>query len=69
MVNTRQGETFTLGARTPEGKGMCTNALNAIHPMTFALRLTDKIDWEKKDHFDMICPHGAVTNRMTRVRE
>lgn len=69
MARTQQGETFILGARTPEGPGICANALSAIYPMTFALRLTDRMDWEQRDHFDMVCPHGRVTYRMSRIRE
>jgi uncharacterized repeat protein (TIGR04076 family) len=68
MAKTQQGETFTFGARTPDGTGMCTNAFNAIYPMALAMRLTDKMDWEKKDGFDITCPHGRVTFRISRVR-
>jgi hypothetical protein len=48
---------------------MCTDALNAISPWTFALRLTDRMDWEKNGHFDRVCPYGAVTCRMTRISD
>lgn len=37
-----------LGARTPETNSICTNALTAIHPMNLAMRLTNKMYWEKK---------------------
>jgi len=69
MAKIQQGETFTLGARTPEGTGICANALGAIYPMALAMRLTDRMEWETKDYFDIICPHGGVTYRITRVRE
>ena len=45
-----------LGARTLETNSICTNALTAIHPMNLAMRLTNKMYWEKKDHFDIVCP-------------
>ena len=67
MAKTRQGETHLLTGRTPAGEGMCANSLNAIYPM--AMRLTDKMDWEKKDFFEITCPHGKVTWRISRVRE
>lgn len=63
------GEKYVLGARTPETNSICTNALTAIHPMNFAMRLTNKMYWEKKDHFDIVCPHGAVTFRISRIRK
>jgi uncharacterized repeat protein (TIGR04076 family) len=69
MAKTRQGETFTFGARTPTGAGICSSAFGAIHPMALAMRLTDKMDWENRDSFDVTCPHGAVTFRISRIRE
>jgi uncharacterized repeat protein (TIGR04076 family) len=69
MAKIRQGETFSLGARTPEGTGICANAFGAIYPMALAMRLTDKMEWETKDYFDIMCPHGGVTYRISRIRE
>jgi len=69
MAKIRQGETFILGARTPAGTGICSNAFGAIYPMALAMRLTEKMDWEKKDYFDITCPHGGVTFRISRIRE
>jgi uncharacterized repeat protein (TIGR04076 family) len=69
MAKTRLGETFVLGPRTPASEGMCTNAFNALYPMSLAMRLTDKMSWEKQDHFDITCPHGRVTYRLSRIRE
>jgi hypothetical protein len=39
--------------------------------MALAMKLTDRMDWEKEEnqHFDTTCPHGAVTFRISRVRE
>ncbi len=68
-AQTRYGEEYILGARTPESVSICINALTAIHPMSYAMRMTDKMYWEKNDHFDLICPHGAVTFRISRIRD
>jgi uncharacterized repeat protein (TIGR04076 family) len=64
-----QGEEFVLGPRTPETRGFCTNSLTAVYPMSIAMRLTEKMDWEKEEHFDIVCPHGAVTYRISRIRD
>jgi uncharacterized repeat protein (TIGR04076 family) len=69
LAQTVRGEVFILGARTPEGKGICCQALGAISSMKLALALTEKMDWETKDHFDITCPHGMVTYRLSRVRD
>ena len=69
LAQTEQGEVFILGARTPEGKGICCQALSALSPMKLALALTEKMDWETKDYFDITCPHGVVTYRLSRVRD
>jgi uncharacterized repeat protein (TIGR04076 family) len=68
-AETQNGEQYVLGARTPESNSICANALAAIHPMSLAMRMTDKMYWEKKDHFDLVCPHGAVTFRISRIRQ
>ncbi len=68
MAKTQEGEVYTLGGRTPE-KGICSSALTAIHPWSLAMMLTDKMDWEQKDYFDVTCPHGNVTFRLSRIKE
>jgi hypothetical protein len=65
----QQGETFTLGAPTPEGTGICANALGAKYPISLAMRLTDKMKWETKDYFEMMGRHDGVTYHISRVRE
>jgi uncharacterized repeat protein (TIGR04076 family) len=67
MAKIEQGETWFLGARTPDGKGLCSNAFGAIYPMALAMRLTEKMEWEKKDTFEITCPHGKVTYQITRA--
>jgi len=68
LAKTVRGEVFMLGPRTPEGKGICFQAVGAIAAMKLALALTDRMDWETKDHFDITCPHGVVTYRLSRER-
>jgi hypothetical protein len=33
------------------------------------MRLTEKMDWEKKETFPLTCPHGRVIWRISRTRE
>lgn len=68
VAKTERGEVFILGARTPDSKGICCQALTAISPMKLAMALTEKMDWETKEHFDVQCPHGFVTYRLSRVK-
>jgi uncharacterized repeat protein (TIGR04076 family) len=69
VARTERGEVFVLGARTPESKGICCQALSAISPMKLAMSLTEKMGWEKKDYFEVTCPHGVVTYRLFRMEE
>jgi uncharacterized repeat protein (TIGR04076 family) len=69
MAKARQGEVHTFGSRTPDTPGICVNAFNALQPMSLAMRLTDKMSWEKKDHLYVVCPHGFVTYRISRLKE
>ena len=68
-AKTQKGEEYELSARTPELPSICANALAAIHPMALAMRMTDKMYWETQDYFDVVCPHGAVSFRISRIRE
>ena len=68
LAKTEQGEVFILGARTPDSKGICCQALSAIASMKLAMALTEKMDWETKDYFDITCPHGMVTYRLSRIK-
>ena len=67
IAKTEQGEIFIIGGRTPDSKGICCQALSAICPMKLAMSLTDKMDWETKEYFDIVCPHGFVTYRLSRI--
>jgi uncharacterized repeat protein (TIGR04076 family) len=66
MAKTQQGEVFKIDARTPAVKGICCQAFSAIASMKLAMMYTDKMSWEKNDYFDITCPHGFVTYRLTR---
>jgi len=65
----RMGETYILTARTPEPAGMCGRAFAAIHPMAFAMRWSEVMDWEKLDYVDVTCPDGFVTYRLSRIKK
>ena len=69
VAKTEQGEIFVLGARTPDLKGICCQALGAISPIKLAMSLTERMDWETQNYLDVICPHGAVTYRISRIEE
>jgi uncharacterized repeat protein (TIGR04076 family) len=71
MAKTQKGETGIIDARTPGNKGICIQAFAAILPMAFAKMMTEKMEWEKSenDPFDIVCPHGYVTFRISRNRE
>lgn len=69
IAKTHKGETHIFGARTPESKGICTSAFSAAFPMAHSMLFTDKMDWEKNDFFDITCPHGVVTFRMSRTKK
>jgi uncharacterized repeat protein (TIGR04076 family) len=64
----KQGEVYTLGARTPEPVGMCGRAFHVIHPVAFAMRFSENLPFEKqKGYYDIVCPDGFVTYRLSRV--
>ena len=68
VAKTEKGEVFIIGPRTPGSKGICSQAFSAISPMKLAMSLTEKMDWETKDYFDIVCPHGVVTYRLSRIK-
>lgn len=69
LAKTQKGEKFVLNARTPDSKGICRSALGAIDSMAFAMMKIEKMEWEKEDFFDIVCPHGAVTFRLSRMKK
>jgi hypothetical protein len=68
MAKTKLGEVFIIGARTPATPGICCQAFSSLASMKLAMMYTDKMSWEKNDHFDVTCPHGHVTYRLSRVK-
>ena len=69
IAKTERGEVFIIGARTPESKGICCQAFSAIAPMKLVMMLTDRNEGEEKDYFDIVCPHGVVTYRLSRIKD
>ena len=62
------GEVFELGSRTPTN-GLCAISFSSIYSVFAAMRFTDEIPWERgKGHFDLKCPDGQVTFRISRKR-
>jgi uncharacterized repeat protein (TIGR04076 family) len=68
IARTEKGEVFIIGGRTPSPRGICSQAFSAIGPMKLAMSLTEKMDWETKGYFDITCPHGIVTYRLSRIK-
>ncbi len=66
LAKTEQGEVYVLNARTPDLKGMCCHALTAMNSLRLVLSATNAEDLENSDHFDVTCPHGFVTFRLSR---
>lgn len=69
IARTERGEVFVIGARTPDSKGICCQAFSSISSMKLAMSFTQRIDWETKEYFDITCPHGVVTYRLSRMAE
>ncbi len=65
----KKGESFIIGHRTPEPKGMCCRAFHAVFPVVFAMRFSDNLGWEKKDgSIEITCPDSFVVYRLTRIK-
>ena len=67
IAATEMGEEYIISARTPDAKGICCQAFMAMSSMKLAMSYTDRMSWEKKDYFDITCPHGVVTFRLSRM--
>jgi len=64
----RLGEKYIIGPRTPEPAGMCCRAFHAVHPIAFSMRFNDRMVFEKEEgYYDVICPDGYVTYRLSRT--
>jgi hypothetical protein len=68
LAKTEQGEKYLLDARTPGSKGICCQAFAAMNSMRMAIAVTDQKDLENLEYFDVTCPHGAVTFRLSRKK-
>jgi uncharacterized repeat protein (TIGR04076 family) len=69
LAKTEKGEVFIIGPRTPDSKGICCQAFSAMASMKLLFQYTDRLDWENKDYFEIVCPHGFVTYRLSRIKE
>ena len=69
LARTEKGEEYIIDGRTPESKGMCSNAFCALASQFFTMMVTNELPGEKDGAFDRVCPHGAVTFRVSRSRE
>ena len=66
LAKTEQGETYLFDARTPGSRGICGQAFTAMNSLRMALAVTDKEGLNGLEFFDVTCPHGAVTFRISR---
>ena len=66
LAKTEQGEMYLLDARTPGPKGICCQAFAAMNSMRMAMAVTGQKDLDNSGYFDVTCPHGAVTFRLSR---
>lgn len=66
IAKTEQGEKYIIDERTPESKGMCSNAFCALSNAAFIMMTTDKMQGEINGSIDRVCPHGVVTFRLSR---
>lgn len=66
LAKTHQGEVHEIGPRTPTGIGICCQAFDSLNSMRLAMAYTKKMSWETQKHFDIMCPHGVVTFRLSR---
>lgn len=68
IAKTQKGETNILGARTPESPGICSNAFCALSNAFFVMMTSDTRPVGMNGHYDLVCPHGIVTFRMSRIK-
>jgi hypothetical protein len=66
VAKTRLGEVHALDGLTPGPTGMCCQAFAALNSTRLAMAVTPGGS-DVKDPFDITCPHGAVTFRLSRI--
>jgi hypothetical protein len=66
LARTRQGEECIIDGRTPEAKGICSNAFCSLANTAFIMMVTEKTPGEQDGYIDRVCPHGVVTFRISR---
>ena len=63
----KKGDTFIIGAKTPEPNGICARSFAALYPVAAAMRFSEETSWEKEGRCLLACPDGTVTYSLTRV--
>jgi len=66
LAKTEQGESYLLSARTPGPNGICCQAMTAMNSLRMALSVIEQKDLGDSGYFDVVCPHGFVTFRLSR---
>lgn len=69
LAKTKEGEECIIDGRTPEAKGMCSNAFCSLANAAFIMMATEEMPGEKNGYLDRVCPHGVVTFRISRSTE
>lgn len=70
VAKTQKGEIYILDGRTPEVKGMCTNALCALSNAAFIMMTSKEgLTGSQEDYIERVCPHGNVTFRLSKSKE
>ncbi len=69
LARTRKGESCIIDGRTPEKKGMCSNAFCAVSNAVFIMMAMDEMPGEKNGFKDIVCPRGNVIFRISRSPE
>jgi uncharacterized repeat protein (TIGR04076 family) len=69
IAKTQKGETFIINGRTPESPGICSNAFGALSNAVFVMMTNDNRPVGMNGHYDLVCPHGKVTFRLSRIKE
>lgn len=69
IAKTQKGEMYIIDGRTPESPGICSNAFSALSNSVFVMMTNDTRPVGMNEHYDLVCPHGKVTFRMSRIKK
>ena len=68
VAKTKNAERYTLNGRTPAPVGICIQALAAMNANRLVMAVTPE-ESDAKSSLDIVCPHGFVTFRLSRLQE